>query len=604
MQPTNYGALQPLPDFGGGMPLGQLLMQNRADRQALEINDFKLQQARAAQARQQEFQRDVMTVLGGNPGIVAGDKQERWVDPATQRLINMKGPDGITRLLLKYPEFKDSLKAAWDQQDEAVKRADLDQASKVWSALNAGKTDVAIGILENRIKADAANGTPDQDDIDALDLLKSGDPKKVDAVKGALGLHMAAVVPDKFAAVTGALTEQGGDFTLGPGAKRYDRSGNVIAEAPFAPEYRNVGQGDTLVVVGGGDPASGGANNNPGNIRDSEWARKQPGYQGVDSRGFAIFAPGAGVQAQTSLLRNYVSNGHDTPLKIASRWAPAGDGANDPSAYAKYIADDLGIGVNDKVTPAQIGKIAQTITRVEGNGSGGGSRVIAQGAPKQNYAPLSATEKQQLGLPTNIAYQRSPTGEVSAISGQDTRTQQAQAVPPTAQASIIENHGTIREIVRAIALLGGDENLGIPAAPNAYAGALGMSNSVTPDWILQRTDKKGVPVRAAIGKIGGKIIHDISGAAVTLSEAPRFQPYVPQISDSPDTAKEKLRQLLQLARGTQGDLTQAYGPDNGYRGVKLTPISGDPVRVSSIQQAQKLAPGTLYIRPDGKVMRR
>lgn len=38
-------------------------------------------------------------------------------------------------------------------------------------------------------------------------------------------------------------------FTLGPGMKRFDEKGNLIAEAPFAPQYRTVSEGGTLVEV-------------------------------------------------------------------------------------------------------------------------------------------------------------------------------------------------------------------------------------------------------------------------------------------------------------------------------------------------------------------
>ena len=52
-------------------------------------------------------------------------------------------------------------------------------------------------------------------------------------------------------------------YTLAPGSKRFDTTGKLVAEAPFAPEYRSVGPGDSLVELGGqggalqGDPLQG-----------------------------------------------------------------------------------------------------------------------------------------------------------------------------------------------------------------------------------------------------------------------------------------------------------------------------------------------------------
>lgn len=43
-----------------------------------------------------------------------------------------------------------------------------------------------------------------------------------------------------------AATEQ---YTLGPGSRRYDANGRLIAETPFAPQYRSVGEGQSLIEV-------------------------------------------------------------------------------------------------------------------------------------------------------------------------------------------------------------------------------------------------------------------------------------------------------------------------------------------------------------------
>lgn len=47
-------------------------------------------------------------------------------------------------------------------------------------------------------------------------------------------------------------------YTLRPGDKRFGPNNELLAEAPFAPEFKTVGAGDTLVQVGPGSAAAGG----------------------------------------------------------------------------------------------------------------------------------------------------------------------------------------------------------------------------------------------------------------------------------------------------------------------------------------------------------
>lgn len=93
--------------------------------------------------------------------------------------------------------------------------------------------------------------------------------------------------------------------------------------------------------------------NNPGGINDGAFARSQPGYVGNNGRYAAFRTMHDGIAAQRALLASYVQRGYDTPLKISRRWAPAGDG-NNPDRYARQIAAQMGIGVNDRIGAAQL----------------------------------------------------------------------------------------------------------------------------------------------------------------------------------------------------------------------------------------------------------
>lgn len=55
-----------------------------------------------------------------------------------------------------------------------------------------------------------------------------------------------------------------------------------------------------------------------------------------------------GVRAMASLLYHYIhSNGLNTIAKIINTYAPSGDGSNNPTSYANFVASNSGIGVND-----------------------------------------------------------------------------------------------------------------------------------------------------------------------------------------------------------------------------------------------------------------
>jgi hypothetical protein len=122
------------------------------------------------------------------------------------------------------------------------------------------------------------------------------------------------------------------------------------------------GQQRTGAIDGGLNSAK---RNNPGNIRDGSFARSQPGYSG-SSNGFAIFnSMDAGYAAQRRLLQNYLRRGYDTPTLIANKWAPYGDGSNDPAAYAASLARQLHIGANDRITEADLDRFLVAQARIE-----------------------------------------------------------------------------------------------------------------------------------------------------------------------------------------------------------------------------------------------
>jgi hypothetical protein len=141
--------------------------------------------------------------------------------------------------------------------------------------------------------------------------------------------------------------------------------------------------------------ARGMRNNNPGNLVANDWTASLPGYKGSDGR-FAIFdTPQHGALALDQNLAHYGTRGINTPLAIASTWAPASDN-NNPSSYGAQIAKGLGVGLNDNINindPAIRAKVAQAIGLVE-NGPGK-STGFAVGVP--------GTTINTSGAPTAVA---------------------------------------------------------------------------------------------------------------------------------------------------------------------------------------------------------
>ena len=140
------------------------------------------------------------------------------------------------------------------------------------------------------------------------------------------------------------------------------------------------GGGGGTPAAGGGAPALAAAlggvngssrgmrNNNPGNLEANGWTSNLPGYKGTDGR-FAIFdTPEHGVAAMDANLQGYARKGINTPLAIASTWAPGSEQGNNPGSYGGAIARALGVGLNDKIDmsdPATRAKVESAMALVE-----------------------------------------------------------------------------------------------------------------------------------------------------------------------------------------------------------------------------------------------
>ncbi len=166
-------------------------------------------------------------------------------------------------------------------------------------------------------------------------------------------------------------------------------------------------------------------------------------------------------------------------------------------------------------------------------------------------------------------YRWGPDGNLVAIPG-GPGDKAAQLSKPTVGTmnSYIGNNQSIRNIDRAwTALTGSPKSIGT-------VGYL-------PDAINQRRDPKGVDARAAIANIGSLLIHDRSGAAVTIAETPRLVPFIPQVTDTEATAKKKLKQLRAALTETQDDFDSVYAGLPKYKPAPTKPTPKAPPKANN-----------------------
>lgn len=162
------------------------------------------------------------------------------------------------------------------------------------------------------------------------------------------------------------------------------------------------------------------------------------------------------------------------------------------------------------------------------------------------------------------------TGEARPVTSNGQPVQKpGKEIPANVNKSIIDNQQSLNKIDRAI------------EAVTADPKALGLQYAIPgAETVGQYLDSSGVPTRAAVADIGSLVLHDRSGAAVTVSEFPRLKPFIPTASDSPKAAVEKLKQLRKAMADEADLLAQTYSKEQGYK--------ESPVLKS--QSSQKAAP--------------
>jgi hypothetical protein len=170
-------------------------------------------------------------------------------------------------------------------------------------------------------------------------------------------------------------------------------------------------------------------------------------------------------------------------------------------------------------------------------------------------------------------------------------------VPPTINTAMTQNQVVLNKIARAEELL------------TKTPEATGMFKGMMPDAILNRTDKEGTATRAALAELAATKVHDLSGAAVSVSEFGRLKPFLPQPTDNADTLRTKLAGMKAEVEDIVNATNQIYSEEQGYKPIPslapkpVAPADAPPVNALKEGQTTTFANGQQWTLQKGKQVR-
>lgn len=530
---------------------------------------------------------------------IASDLLEQQQQAQMQREVQVALASGdqtaIPKLIARYPQYKDALKAAYDQMDGLQQRSELRQAAGVWSALNSGNTASAIKQLETRISADREAGQDTSDDEEHLAMLKSGDPKEINAVKGKLGLFMASVVPDKFASVveqlgTGAESGRKGQV-VGRAIGHYDENGNWVTD------YRDPEPGFTL--------SEGQTRFEPGQAQPS-------GPLSIQSVLPAIVAQESGgnyaaVNGETGALGAYQvmpTTAQTLAGRLGLPWNPTLMTSDSPAGRA--YQDRIGQAAIQEAIDASGGDPATMAAYYHGGSDrskwgprtqqyanevvariGGGYTNVASvpKSPGNQSVRMTPQEVAAEGLDPNVVYYRGKDGIPVPVQGQP-KQGQTEKEGAYSQSALDAFDRAIDTATR----------LGKHPGLSAAVGVKGLSGGLLGGWVVPGTDAADFTAEldAMKAQVFLPMVQSMKGmGALSNAEGEKLTAAIGALS-----TKQSEKQFKASLNRIIADLRtyKARGMPKGGQ--------GGPVRVRSIQEARALPPGTLFIDPNGVTRKR
>ena len=271
------------------------------------------------------------------------------------------------------------------------------------------------------------------------------------------------------------------------------------------------------------------------------------------------------IDPRTQILHEAMQSGLVKPLDYMNATAPkAPEFKTVGDSLVKIAGNDVSEAYRAPAKPAAPTDLAKLMTEMQALPPGDPMRQVYQNA-------ITKATTHQPGV--NVTY-GAPVAGVDSTTGnpvffQPDRKGGAPAiipgvapppkdVPASMREALARNEVTLGKIDKAIELA--DQN------PNAF----GLKN-ILGDAAMQRLDPGGVAARAMVADIAGQKIHDRSGAAVTVGEAERLKPYVPNINDSPSTVKKKLELFKSEYAAMQQELSSGASLGQATRKGKNDP---------------------------------
>jgi hypothetical protein len=207
-------------------------------------------------------------------------------------------------------------------------------------------------------------------------------------------------------------------------------------------------------------------------------------------------------------------------------------------------------------------------------------------APPRERVVFDATRGGTVNLDTGAFTPVTQNGEPIGTKPKDLRP-----VPATINTAMTQNQAVLNKLDRVDQLLAANPN------------ATGILKGITPNVILNRTDKEGIAARAALAELAATKVHDLSGAAVSVSEFGRLKPFLPQPTDDAETIKTKLAGMRAEIQDIMGATNQIYSEEQGYKPIpNLAPPKPDTPPLDRLKEGQvtKFANGQEWTLQGGK----
>lgn len=558
-------------DFSPVDYAGMLGLRNQPDPRVLAQQqqqiDLQRQQQQAQMAQLQQKQQ----------------AQQAYTADVQQYLKNPT-PEGGQQLLLRHPDQAEAFKTYFQQRDQQAQDSDFKEMVRLDGLLSVGRADEAKAALQARIDAGKAAGRPTPDEEMLLAQLND-DPKKAQGMLSVLipsigGVENYAKILEQRRLASG---KAGEPFTLAPGEARYDAAGNLIASSAYKPQiigdaehgYFEYNQG------GGASPVS------PGTVFERMIGAESNGQQFTNGKpttsskgavGIAQVMPGtapeaarlAGVEWSPEKYRNDADYNRQLGEAYFTKRLLPEFGGDVRKAVAAYNAGpgrvqravEKGGEAWERRLPAETQNYMRTVLAgTDGQNAGGpGVRQLTPGTGSQTRVMTPQEVSAIPGLDPNTVYQQKPDGTITAVGGQS--RSQLKPWPSSALESRTSNNAALTNIGGIISLL---DPKNTSAAAQKARNAIGPGTGMLGDTFTQLHDPDGIDARARLGQIGGIIIKDTSGAAVSLSEDQRLAKWVPLITDTPKAALGKLRNLERELKQRNQAMDGTYSEDQGFR---------------------------------------